>query len=88
MSLFFVADKIRKKGTNGEGKSLKIMSVSEVVTFGIQKQLLNERTTSAEAGVLPFWKSSGPVTEFFDCSNKVFGNLAGPCQAPESVSID
>ena len=29
------------------------MSVSEVVTFGIQKQLLNERTESAEGNVLP-----------------------------------
>ena len=28
------------------------MSVSEVITFGIQKQLLNERTESAEANVL------------------------------------
>ena len=28
------------------------MSVSEVITFGIQKQLLNERTESAEANVM------------------------------------
>ena len=28
------------------------MSVSEVATFGIQKQLLNERTASEEASVL------------------------------------
>ena len=42
------------------------MSVSEVATFGIQKQLLNERTESAEAHVLPeadmsFQTSEGDV---------------------------
>jgi hypothetical protein len=42
------------------------MSVSEVATFGIQKQLLNERTESAEAHVLPkadmsFQTSAGDV---------------------------
>ena len=52
MLFFFRADKIQKKAINGEGNPLKIMSVSEVATFGIQKQLLNERTEPAEANVL------------------------------------
>jgi len=53
MLFFFDADKTQKKRTNGEGESLKIMSVSEVTTFEIQKQLLNERADSVEANVLP-----------------------------------
>ena len=53
MLFFFDADKIQKKRINGEGESLKIMSVSEAVTFGIQKQLLNERVASVETNVQP-----------------------------------
>ena len=38
-----------KKRITGEGRALKIMSVAEVTTFGIHKQLLNERPESEEA---------------------------------------
>ena len=53
MLFFFDADIIQKKRINGEGESLKIMSVPEAVTFGIQKQLLNERVASVETNVQP-----------------------------------
>jgi len=87
MSLFFGADKIQKKGTNGEGKSLKIMSVSEVVTFGIQKQLLNERTASTEAGVLPEAADMSLQTSEGDVVTLSFANEQSLSQ-PSEVQLE
>ena len=52
MFFFFLADKLQKKRINGEGKSLKTMSVSEIATLEIQKLQPNQRTASAGANVL------------------------------------
>ena len=52
MLFFLNTDKNIWEKDKWRGKSLKIMSVSEVTTFGIQKQLLNERTELEEANVL------------------------------------
>ena len=52
MFFFFLADKLQKKRINGEGKSLKTMSVSAIATFEIQKLQPNQRTASAGANVL------------------------------------
>ena len=52
MLFFLNTDKNMWEKDKWRGKSLKIMSVSEVTTFGIQKQLLNERTELEEANVL------------------------------------
>ena len=53
MLFFFDADKIQKKRINVEEESQKVMSVSEVATFGIHKQLLSEKAESVEANTLP-----------------------------------
>ena len=54
LMLFFLnTDKVQKKRLNGEGKSLKTMAVSEVVTFGIQKQQLSDRSKPEESTMLP-----------------------------------
>ena len=63
MLFFLAADKIKKKRINGEGNPLKIMSVSEVVTFGIQKQLLNEKAASVETNVQPEVDISSQMSE-------------------------
>ena len=53
MFFFFSADRLKKKRINVGRKPEKIMSVSEVTTFGIQKQQLNQRAESVEANVFP-----------------------------------
>ena len=63
MLFFLDADKIQKRRINGEGDPLKIMSVSEVVTFGIQKQLLNEKAASVETNVQPELDISPQMSE-------------------------
>ena len=66
MLFFFDADKIQKRRINVEEESQKVMSVSEVATFGIHKQLLSEKAESVEANTLsevdvPLQTSTGDV---------------------------
>ena len=53
MLFFFDADKITKEKDKWRGEPPKIMSVPEVATFEVQKQMLNGRTASIEANVQP-----------------------------------
>jgi hypothetical protein len=53
MLIFCDTDKTCEKRINGEGYPLKIMSVSEVTTFAVQKQLLNEKTGSVDTDFRP-----------------------------------
>ena len=63
------------------------MSVSEVATFGIQKQLLNERTESAEANVLPETDVSLQMSEG-DVVALSFADEQSLAQSPSEVQFE
>ena len=88
MLFFFNADKMRKKRINGEGEFPKIMPVSEVVTFGIQKQLLNERTASEEASVLSEVDVSLQTSEGEDVVTLSLSNEQGLSQPPGEAQFE